>query len=263
MAKKAIRVERVKVEGGFGAEVYFDAATKLFYAWVNREKVEDAYLDKAREKVAKALRRTRNITFEQVIEITLPLRASRKEDEDDGSPGKRPHAWFGGYGRREPRAPDISTSMTFAFKRCERAPNPAKGRGKEKLERLHADDFEEYVATEVSDVSDRFADYSKTKEQRKKEHAERRAQKEAEVREARALYADTYEVSDERSYQAARYVMIPYSEEAWLGLRRIKQAMVATQDQLIALVRDGEARIKGLGAMPSVMLLVGARKRRK
>ena len=186
-------------------DLLLDKRTGVFFAQVNGKRVEAKSKDEAVVLVKAALAAVTQVAWRSVI--LLRVRDRKREDRDDGG--------------RENNRPVFSASCDFTYLRRERATNPLKP--KETIERDHQEDFEVHV----KEARKREAYFERTP-------AEKRADEmEARMRQERDALANVGPLWNHFNEGTTEYEL-PYTPEAWAGVRRIAQAIHDTQDKLDA-----------------------------
>jgi hypothetical protein len=184
----------------------------VFFAEVGGEHIEEETKAKAIEKIKTALNRVTQVDWRQVILIRVDKRRVVEEEDDE-------------RGGTENGKPVYTAHCSFTYLRRERAKNPLKP--KETIEREHEEDFE----LQVAEARDRAGYFERGA--RKKERAD---QTEREMREKRAILAGVRSQWDHFGDHVVEYEL-PYSKDAWAGIRRIAQALRDTQAKLDEFAR--------------------------
>jgi hypothetical protein len=191
-------------------DLLLDKRTGVFFAQVNGKRVEAKSKDEAVKLVQEALAAVTQVAWRQVLLIRV--RERNREDRDDG-------------GSENDRAV-FSASCDFVYLRRERAANPLKP--KETIERDHQEDFE----VKVKAAREREAYFERTPSEKKK----RSDAVEARMRQERDALSHVGAVWDHFNKGTTEYEL-PYTPEAWAGVRRIAQTIHETQDRLDAFAR--------------------------
>jgi hypothetical protein len=206
------KIERVTSPAkgsNLGVDLYLDKTTGQFYAHVNRKTISADTKDKAVKRIQAALAALTDVAWREVI--LLRVDADPKERDDDHEGTENGNSVY-------------STSCSFTYLRRERGIDPLKP--KKTIEREHREEFEERVANARKNPGA----YKHTKEAA--DLAER------DLRDSRAAMGS---VSEPYTYFGHRHgtkeYELPYSEEAWAGIRRIAQALRDTQAKLNAFAR--------------------------
>lgn len=224
------KIERVEAPNNraFVVDLCLDKHTGKFFAHVGKECVEDVTKDGAIKKVQEALAKVSATEWTAVIVIEV----SKQNRHDDSTYNDMPCR---------------SEHCGFSFFRRERAQDPLKK--KERIERMHTEDFERHVKEERRDVS-RFEHGDS-----KKRRADAR---EAALREGRASMHDVHHVFDSRSHEV--HYEIPYSPEAWAGVERIAATLRDVQSKLDAFAASAtSAQLAALASGDVLKLLPPAK----
>ena len=196
-----------------------------FFGSVGGERIRSETKADAIKQLKEALNRVSQVGWRAVILI----RIDKNRDVEDGEDERN---------TTENGRPVYGSSCSFTYLRRERAQNPLNP--KETIEREHEEDFELRVAD-----TRRHAEYFESTPARKKERADK---DEAALRAKRSILAD---VGDQWTHHLDRNdeYELPYTPEAWVGIRRIAQALRDTQAQLDTFARG--ATTEKLAALAS------------
>ena len=235
MASNISKIERVSApqNAHLWVDLKLDKERGKFFADVNGETISEDTKAEAVKKIQAALKLVTQVSWREVILIRVDTRREVEDDEDEGN-------------SFENNKPVYSSSCSFTYARRERAANPLKP--KETIERDHREDFEKKVA----ETRNR-AGYFEHTAAKKKARADAEEQQ---MRERRAILAGVDAQWEPFNKHTVEYEL-PYSEEAWAGIRRIAQALRETQAKLDEFARGATteklaALIKGdvLKALP-------------
>lgn len=210
MASNISKIERVSASRApnVWVDLKLNKDTGVFFADVGRERVQADTKVEAIKKTQAALDRVTQADWREVIVIRVDKRRNKGLDEEDERAGI------------ENGMPVYGASCQLTYFRRERAQNPLKP--KETIERSHREDFERAVA----ERREREAYFEHTAEAKRK----RADEAERELRQGRAALAGTSPLWNYRD-NTVEYE-IPYSEEAWAGIRRIAQTLFEVQAKL-------------------------------
>jgi hypothetical protein len=207
---KIERVDAPQRGSELWVDLLLDKRTGVFFADVNGKRVEAKSKDDAVKLVREALAAVTQVAWRQVLLIRV--RERNREDRDDGG--------------SENNKAVFSASCDFVYLRRERAANPLNP--KETIERDHQEDFE----VKVKDARKREAYFERTSSEKKK----RSDAVETRMRQERDALSHVGAVWDHFNKGTTEYEL-PYTPEAWAGVRRIAQTIHETQDRLDAFAR--------------------------
>jgi len=227
---KIERVDAPQRGNNLWVDLLLDKRTGVFFAQVGGKRVEAKSKDEAVALVKAALASVTQVQWRSVI--LLRVRDRRRENRDDGG--------------MENNRPVFSASCDFTYLRRERAVNPLKP--KETIERDHQEDFE----LRVKEARKREAYFEHTPAAKKK----RADEVEARMRQERDALANVGPLWN--YFEHTSEYELPYTPEAWAGIRRIAQAIHDTQDKLDAFART--ATPERLLALVSPLLLAVSEK---
>jgi hypothetical protein len=215
-----VKIERIEVRTGVGADIIFDKQRGIFSLRFAEESVEADSLEKIRKAGSALLEQSLKLEFKPVIVVRLAKRTRRDVETHTGSNANR----IVHYGN----------GVSFEYWREERAANPGKGKKGEQLRRSHAIDYEAYVKDEMSDPFRYNAHWCDKEERKRKGEA-----RVIELRRQRAEFAHVSQVWEEDD----EYVVFPYTEEAWVGLKRIDEALTEMQTKLDRLLSRADVAV--------------------
>jgi hypothetical protein len=202
-------------------DLYLDKEKGMFFGRIDRERIEAPTKVEAVKKIRETLAGMTSIVWRGVIVLRVDtVKEARRLPEDDCDFQTSTHN----------DKIMCGASCSFSFYRRERAVNPLDA--KRTIEREHPIDFEARCA-KILDRAGRSS-WDQTLE---REHI-------AALRKQR----DGLQHLDQPWSHGVEDFELPYSEEAWEGVRRIAATIVETQAKLDAFVRKTDAKqLAGIG----------------
>jgi hypothetical protein len=216
MSSNISKIERVNAPQSptLWVDLYLDKEAGMFFADVGGERIRSETKAEAIKKVREALQRVNQVSWREVILVRVDNRRLADEEEEDMTVGTE-------NGKKV-----YAASCTITYLRRERALNPLKR--KETIEREHREDFEKRII----EARERAAYFERS--DRKSARAD---EMEKTMRDKRAIFVGIDTQWSSFNDGIVEYEL-PYSEEAWAGVRRIAQALHDTQAKLDAFLRD-------------------------
>ena len=204
------KIERVRARHNLalGADLLLDKRAGVFYADVGGERVSANSKNEAIKLIEAALAAITSVMWREVILLRV-----EEPDEDDKS-------------HRENLMSTYRASCSFQYLRRERAVNPTSP--KETIEREHRIEFEERVA--------QAREYSKQFTNNQADKKKRADAAEKDLRDDRDALARVDPQWSPRD--SVTEIEIPYSDEAWIGIERISNALRETQAKLDEFARN-------------------------
>jgi len=202
------KIERVSApqNSSLWVDLKLDKDAGTFFSDVGGERIRADTKAKAIEKTRAALQQLAQVDWREVIVIRIEKEGRGREDE-------------AGVTNWENRMPVFGSSCSFSYMRRERASNPLKP--KETIEREHREDFEKRVAEARRHAAD--FEWQKPLKKKKADEAEQTLRDDRSIlTDAHNLWLHDHLIEHE----------LPYSPEAWAGIRRIAQALIDTQAKL-------------------------------
>lgn len=207
---KIERVEAPARGSRLWVDLCLDKRTGDFFANVNGKRVIAKSKDEAVKLVKEALAVVTVVQWRPVL--LLRVDARRCDDDDDCQGRENDNIVF-------------SASCSFTFLRRERANNPLKP--KEIIEREHREDFE--LRVQKRRKHEAIFGRSTADKSRRADEAE------ADLRRDRDAMARVHGVWNH--FEHTEEYELPYSPEAWAGIRRIAQTLRDTQAKLDEFAR--------------------------